>query len=438
MSRPIATDVRRPMVSEVSPLARLLLVPLVIAAFIDLPRLIQLGPLTMQGALAVGQVILGLAGLLLAFRYPRPVLTIFIPYALFLGWMLGRTSFASFGQAAFQNGTTYVLFGVEFLLAATLAAANPRATSRIIRSGFVVIDVVGLGLVAASLLLAGVPTSLEGEGAWLVGPRSLGLVGIVAVGWHAAGWFHGRPAAGARMILWAAAVLLSMSRMALLVAVFIIGVTFALQVLRAPRGVLSRMPALVAGSALLVLLVLWQSSTFYSRYFEGYTTVAIGGVDISTSGRTEFWPTVIASAMQHPIIGGGLGSSQAAVAEYDSETVGHPHNDYLRVWHDGGVIGLGLLLVAFAYWLRTMSAQWSHAVTAGSADPDIDLAGVLTLIGLMLSCITDNTVVYAFMMGPIGLLIGAACGIRASTKYRAVTVPVATDQRLYSALRAGV
>src|SRR4029453_6541401 len=121
-------------------------------------------------------------------------------------------------------------------------------------------------------------------------------------------------------------VLLSLSRMALLVALVSVGITIALQMVAAPGGLLPTAPPACAGAILLAGLVLWQASTFYDRYFEGYTQVEIGGLSFSTSGRTEIWPTVIASPLQHPIVGGGLGSAELALGAYDNANVGHPHN----------------------------------------------------------------------------------------------------------------
>jgi O-antigen ligase len=390
----------------------LLFVPLVIAGLVDLPRLIEFGPISMAGALSAAQVAVACAGLLFAFRYPRVALIAFLPYGCFLGWMLCRSLFSSYGQGELQNSVVYGLFGSQFLLAATLAASNPLEASRMIRRGFIAFDTLGLGLVVLSLVLAGLPTGAE-DGGWLVGARSVGILGILPVSWHSAAWYHGRRGAGVRGIAWVIAVLLSLSRMALLVVVATAAITVALQIISAPGRFVRRVPVLVVGAVLFVAIVASQASTFYERFFEGYTQVDIAGVAVPTSGRSNIWPIVIESALQHPIIGGGLGSSQAAVGDFDPETVGHPHNDYLRVWHDGGLIGLTLLMLAFVRWMMNLSRQWRRARVSAAPHPEVELAAILALFSVMVVGITDNGFVYPSVMGTTGLLLGAAYGLRA-------------------------
>src|SRR5690606_23409968 len=142
-------------------------------------------------------------------RYPKAALVAFLPYGLFLGWMSLRSVATHYGQAELQNGVVYALFGAQFLLGATLAASHPVQASQMIRRGILALDTIGLGLVAVSLLLFGLPGAGFNEGDWLVGPRSVGMLGIVAVSWHAAQWCHGRPWAAVRGIAWILAVLLS-------------------------------------------------------------------------------------------------------------------------------------------------------------------------------------------------------------------------------------
>ena len=404
----------------------LLFLPLFIAGLVDFPRLLQFGSITLSGVMSFAQVGLGCVGVLLAYRYPRSVLMAFLPFACFLGWMFTRSVFTSYGQNEVQNGVAYTLFGVQFLLAATLASQYPAESFKMIRRGFVAFDTLALGLVVISLGLQGLPVE-GGGGAWLVGPRSVGILGIVPVAWHAAGWYHGRPGSGLRAIAWLAAVIVSLSRMATGVAVVIVGLTFMLQVMAQPARFVRRIPVLIGGAAIVAVIILSQASAFYERFFEGYTTVDIAGVPVSTSGRTRIWPVVIESAMQRPFVGHGIGSSQAVVTAWDdSVSIGHPHNDYLRVWHDGGLIGLTFLMVAFFGFLIRLSRQWRWASAIAAPHPEVELAAVLALLGLMITGITDNGFVYTSVVGSTGLLVGLATGIRAGHNRVGRTFPVPT------------
>ena len=112
--------------------------------------------------------------------------------------------------------------------------------------------------------------------------------------------------------------------------------------------------------------------------------------------------------MKHPVIGGGLGSSQLALGEYVQS-----HNEYLRVWHDGGIIAVGLLVLAFIKWLFQLRRRYVSAVRESRPHPEIELAALFTLLGIVLAAITDNGFMYMFVDAPAGLLIGVAFGVRA-------------------------
>ena len=262
-----------------------------------------------------------------------------------------------------------------------------------------------------SFLLFGLPTDPV-ESGWLVGPRAVAMLAIVPIAWHLAGWCHDRPGASFRALAWILGVTASLSRTVTAVALVAAAIAFIAHAWMKPARLVRQAPILLGGAALLVLLVLTYESNFHERFFEGYTNVEVGGVVISTSGRSAIWPVVIESAMRHPILGGGLGTSQAALADFDANTVGHPHNDYLRVWHDGGIIGLGLVLLAFIRWLIVLRRQWVRAVRRSHPGPEVELAALITLVGIMLAALTDNGFVYAYVMGLAGLVIGAALGSR--------------------------
>jgi O-antigen ligase len=131
-------------------------------------------------------------------------------------------------------------------------------------------------------------------------------------------------------------------------------------------------------------------------------------VAFNASGRMSIWPVVIESAWNAPVAGQGLGSSMRAARTIDG--IGHPHNDYLRIWHDFGFIGLAMFCFAFVVMLVTLARNWRRAVADDSPAVPIHLAALLGLAGVLTACTTDNAIIYPFVMTPLSVLIGAALG----------------------------
>ncbi|MCL2657817.1 MAG: O-antigen ligase family protein [Betaproteobacteria bacterium] len=84
--------------------------------------------------------------------------------------------------------------------------------------------------------------------------------------------------------------------------------------------------------------------------------------------RVGFWLNTVELIERHPGLGGGMGSFRPeyrALAEQKGLTgnqiTPNPHNEYLLVWSQTGIIGLGLLL-----WL--WAAQWRYARGLGQCE----------------------------------------------------------------------
>lgn len=381
------------------------MVPLAVAAFVDLPRELPAGPLSTMGVLTIVQVVIVGAGLLACARYPPYLLLKVLPFAGFLAWAAMRTMWEVPGIATIQNGLVYLLFGLAITLAGTLAAHNPALTASLINEGVRRMDYIALGLVAVSVLRDGLPTTND---AWLIGPRAVALLGLIPFSWHLARWQYGYPGAGTRSVLWVGAILSSLSRTASAIALLYVAAVFTRQMLFSTRRMLPKLP-LVAAAAVVLGAVLY-SIPLEERFLTGDTSIRIGGVAVNASGRLDIWAAVIESGRHRPFVGQGLGSSNMAVA-YMGPTVGHPHNDYLRVWHDLGYVGATLLVTTFVVWIRTLRGSWRRARRRPDELVPLQLAAYLTLLALVASALTDNTLVYPFVMGPSGVIIGAGLGV---------------------------
>jgi O-antigen ligase len=100
--------------------------------------------------------------------------------------------------------------------------------------------------------------------------------------------------------------------------------------------------------AIPVLVVIGESYTSL-RLFE-----VLEGDASHMSGRDLLWPWFEAAARQAPWFGQGLGSGNLVIP-HDSPVAlllrtWAPHNEYLRIRVEGGLIGLALLIGLFVLW----------------------------------------------------------------------------------------
>jgi len=390
------------------PLTGCVWVLLVVPAFIDVPARVGIGRISGMGLLSIVQVAFLGTVLIACRRYPARVVHRLVPYCAFLGWAAFSVVVSPPTFQGVQNGVVYLLFGLAILFSGTTAASDPRAMESALERGVRWIDGVGLSLALISLgrqALTG-----EDEGAWLVSARSFALVGLLALSWHCAQWHAGRSGSGMKAWLWITAIGLSLSRTATGVALLYVVIVLALQLRRSPRSLLLRVPAGALAVGISALFI-FNTSAMEERLFTGDTSLQIGDVSVNASGRLTMWSLVVESAAQSPIVGHGLGSSQQIVTVL--EGVGHPHNDYLRVWNDLGYIGLGLLLAALCSWLACLWRGWRFSQRGGEPREAMELAAFLALLGLLIAAFTDNAMVYPFVMGPLGVFIGAGLGASA-------------------------
>ena len=131
---------------------------------------------------------------------------------------------------------------------------------------------------------------------------------------------------------------------------------------------------------------------------------------LNTSGRSARWPLTFDHAVQKPLLGWGPAEARrllGADAERDSE-LRHPHNEYLQVFHDFGVVGLGLFLFAWISLLVRNWRRWQHADRI--ADQRLSLWSMATVLGVLAMFgygIIGNNFHYVWVLSPIFMF--AAC-----------------------------
>lgn len=116
-----------------------------------------------------------------------------------------------------------------------------------------------------------------------------------------------------------------------------------------------------------------------------------GDVSEITSGRSTIWPHVIAKIKESPILGyGRLGMTRTGTAtwllEELSEVFAHPHNAYMEMLLDGGIIGLACVTPIFYLAFRRsltlfLDKRSKHFEAVGGAALSLLLALLFGALG---------------------------------------------------------
>ena len=385
-------------------------------ASVDLSGLLSLGPISMSGMSTI--VVPGLLAmaLLIDYVYASALGTRFplsrayqihqarVPGLLwlFVAYALMRLAMSPTVEAV-QNVLCYTLFVTSVSLVAT---ALRRDYSRVLSAMIV------SGCLGAVFFVA---QTLSGSPAWM-GARSFAMTGIVTLCMVVAAPtrapsdeptasvsepVRARSSSGLLAVLLASllvtAVTISLSRTAFAVAFLLL--LFMVTRVRAGRR-LRVLGALTAAIIVMVVLV----SLFYPPFLERFTVgdnAKVGSIAVNTSGRAQFWEITWDSAMRAPIWGHGPGTAGRMIEAHFGHTgIGHPHNDYLRVFNDLGVIGVVLFWGGIFYLLGRCIRR---AVSLGRRE---DWAATAALLVVVLMAVTDNIIVYGFVMMPVGVLAG--------------------------------
>lgn len=238
------------------------------------------------------------------------------------------------------------------------------------------------------------------------GRRTLALFLIAVLSLTLAWWRLGssgqeRRWGGLWSIVLLAAIVFSLSRTAIIIAIGLVALSL----------VQPRRPsqwALVAASSILLFLLLFQVPQFRARFFfdDGGPLDLVNLERLNTQGRDRLWPVVWQHALESPAGGNGTGSARLLVRSISS--LEHPHNDYLRVFHDLGFVGILLLVAA---WGARLCHHWRSWVSLRISQPRLakyHMASCLACVSITLSFASDNTLVYSFVMIPVFVIFALA------------------------------
>lgn len=132
------------------------------------------------------------------------------------------------------------------------------------------------------------------------------------------------------------------------------------------------------GFITILFLSVWlQLDNLKKRSFEKEST------SVNLSGRTEAWEFYLKGVSDSPWFGRGLGSALVSNDGSIDKSFSVPHNEYIRFYYDGGIIGaillFGTLLIVFRDVFRRIP-------------PDIRLNMLAFFFGFFVYSISDNTI----------------------------------------------
>ncbi|HLI62306.1 MAG TPA: O-antigen ligase family protein [Terriglobales bacterium] len=331
------------------------------------------------------------------------------PILLFFGWVMTTL----FIHVPSSEGVQNVVAMGTFVALTTIACRRPFSSAAFAERLLQTWARIGI---ATGLLYLGAIFA-EGPGAdatiFALGARAFAIFALFANGCFLAKWKAGSRRALAGALFNYALIAASLSRMA-----FVVG---TLQLLVVAIGSVPKRARFLYGAAMMgFALVCLLGAVFYFRPFAARmagagellralvspTPDALLSENGIMSGRAVFWLTTWLSYKRSPWIGLGAGSAgQAMVRDFGSQ-IGHPHSDFLRVLHDFGAIGLMLFLAGVFGIFRGL---WRRLrVAAPGVRLTLLQAAVLSFGAVVLTMLTDNTLVYVYVMAPLGVVLGVA------------------------------
>lgn len=362
-----------------------------VSALCDLPAYFAVGSAT--GSALVTAALAGLAIILFPplAKAKSSGQSAFYPFAAFTIWSTVTAFAYGLDLAALQNLSIFWMFlGVGL---ATCEYVEPGGADiyrrRLAWAGWFI----GL-LYAASLVLDGL-----GSGS-ILGRRSFALEALILMAMAVP-----YAASSSRALRWLPAALLlliaaSLSRTAMIVALLL----FALRAAYTRHGLKPfRTVGILAAGIVGLLIAIAQNPVLRERFTGGDQAFQAGGVTVSLQGRDNLWSAVLENYSDSPVFGHGPGSVRALIA---SKVPGQtePHNDFLRVLYDSGWVGVVLLAWALCALIRAVAQRARRAAGSQAAAPHV--GALLALAALLPTFLTDNSLVYPFVMAPLAVIVG--------------------------------
>lgn len=146
------------------------------------------------------------------------------------------------------------------------------------------------------------------------------------------------------------------------------------------------------------LYILWEK--IISRLFFGGISNA-SFENINFNGRKYLWELLFNNMKStgDNIFGMGLGESISLLMEKAQGVGIQPHNDFIRIYHDLGFLGLSLFLLLLLYMITKLLVFIFKYNEKDACDEYV--LSLCLMLSLLLVMLTDNAYIYPFFFVPI-------------------------------------
>jgi putative inorganic carbon (HCO3(-)) transporter len=129
-------------------------------------------------------------------------------------------------------------------------------------------------------------------------------------------------------------------------------------------------------------------------------------------GRSQIWQANLDMIKDRPWFGWGYGNYRKFRDPYyqrypEADTTAHAHNNFLQMWVDGGLVGLGAFL--FLFWVILRAGWQAYHLLPVEAEPlrSLALGGALSVLGFLLGGLTQ----YNFGDAEVVIVFWATAGL---------------------------
>lgn len=358
------------------------------------------GPLTVVVALFIA----GLLGVELAPRLRRGHVGLPVPWGLVL--FLGVATLGMLAAPDVVRGSQNLLLYAIFVGAIAAMAWRADSPRRCIQS---LEAFRAAGVVAACLYLGGVFLYGPDTDSGLISARSAATTMVIPLICATVLRLYCRRSIWPLAVM-LPAILLSLSRAQTAECLVILVIAFALGA-RTWVGTALRLAGATCVGIGGLIYAYFEVDAFRQRFVTG-DGFAIGGFTIGSSGRNNLWSVTFDHWLQSPWLGHGAGASEVLIRE-TYPPVAHPHNDYLRLLHDFGVVGFLLWIAGMATLVTVILLRLRRE--ADSKVKAIHVAALLGTLYLTMDMVLNNPVTVLPVMLPLGVLLGMSLGLLAAS-----------------------